>query len=200
MTNFNQFEKSNKTIATKKSKIPSLFSRFKNLMGVGPYLLLLGIILEALTIVMRRWVSIPMSLSFEMQVIFSIVCIIVCLMGIIWFNRWLNLIKVNFSGTESTLVTHGPFNYVRHPLYANLLFTVPPILIACFSDLLFLFTWIVIFVLSHFIIIMEEQVLIRIFGEDYTNYQRFVPALIPYKGAAGRRYRKYCDVSAPKNK
>ena len=45
---------------------------------------------------------------------------------------------------------------------------------------------------------MEEQVLVRIFGEDYRNYQRFVPALIPYKGAAGRRYREYCDVSATK--
>jgi hypothetical protein len=46
---------------------------------------------------------------------------------------------------------------------------------------------------------MEEQVLVKRFGEDYKNYQRFVPALIPYKGAAGRRYREYCDVSTPKN-
>lgn len=197
MTNFNQFEKSNKAIATRRGKTPSLISRIKDLMGVGPHLLLLGIILEALTIASRRWVTLPISLSFELRVVFCMICIVVCLIGMIWFNRWLNLIKVNLSATESKLVTHGPFNYVRHPLYATLLFTIPPILIACFSDLLFLFTWIVIFVISHFIVILEEQVLVRKFGEEYTNYQRFVPALIPYKGAAGRRYREYCNVSTP---
>ena len=199
MTIFSQFKKSTKTITTEKGKTPSLFSRFKSLLGVGPYLLLLGFILEALTIAMRRWVSFPMSLSFEMRVILSIVCIIVCLMGIAWFNFSLNLIKVNLLCDESKLVTHGPFNYVRHPLYATLLFTIPPILIVCFSDLLFLFSWVVIFVLSHFIVNMEEQILVKRFGEDYENYQRFVPALIPYKGAAGRRYREYCNVSTPKN-
>ena len=52
MTNFSQFEKSNKTIATKKGKMPSLFSRFKKFLGVGPHLLLLGFMLEALTIAM----------------------------------------------------------------------------------------------------------------------------------------------------
>lgn len=51
MTNFSQFEKSNKKIATEKGKTPSLYGRFKNLLGVGPHLLLLGFILEALTIV-----------------------------------------------------------------------------------------------------------------------------------------------------
>ena len=183
-------------IAANKSKVKTLFSRIKNLMGVGPHLLLSGTILEVLTIAMRRWVSVPLSLSFEIRVIFYIVCITLCLTGTIWFNRWLNLIKVNLSGNESMLITNGPFNYVRHPLYATLLFTIPPILIACFSDLLFLFAWIVIFILSHFIVTIEEQVLVKRFGEEYRIYQKFVPALIPYKGAAGRRYREYCDVSA----
>lgn len=139
-----------------------------------------------------------MSLSFEIRVIFSIVCIIVCLMGITWFNSSLNLIKANLLCDESKLITHGPFNYVRHPLYATLLSTIPPILIAYFSDLLFLFPWVIIFILSHFVVIMEEQVLVKRYGEDYENYRKFVPALIPYKGAAGRRYREHCDVSTPK--
>ena len=199
MTNFSQFEKSNKTIATEKGKTPSLYGRFKNILGVGPHLLLLGLILEALTIVIRRWVSFPMSLNFEIRVIFSIVCIIVCLMGITWFNSSLNLIKANLLCDESKLITHGPFNYVRHPLYATLLFTIPPILIAYFSDLLFIFPWVIIFILSHFVVIMEEKVLVMRYGEDYENYRKFVPALIPYKGAAGRRYREHCDVSTPKN-
>ena len=199
MTNFSQFERSNKTIVTEKGKTPSLYGRFKNLVGVGPHLLLLGFILEALTIVIRRWVSFPMSLSFEIRVIFSIVCIIVCLMGITWFNSSLKLIKANLLCDESKLITHGPFNYVRHPLYATLLFTIPPILIVYFSDLLFLFPWVIIFILSHFVVIMEEHVLVKRYGEDYENYRKFVPALIPYKGAAGRRYREHCDVSTPKN-
>ena len=170
--------------------MPSLYSRFKSLLGVGPYLLLLGFILEALTIAMRRWVSFPMSLSFEMRVILSIVCITVCLMGITWFNRSLNLIKVNLLDEKRELITHGPFSYVRHPLYSTLLLTAPPMLIIWFSDLLFIFPWVVIFALSHYVVILEERKLIKIFGDNYKKYRRFVPALIPFKGNGGKLYRE----------
>ncbi len=96
---------------------------------------------------------------------------------------------------KSKLITHGPFNYVTHPLYATLLLTVPPLLIIWFSDLLFLVPWVVILILSHYVVFLEERGLIKIFGEDYEKYRRFVPPLLPYKGAGGKLYREHCDKS-----
>jgi len=195
MTNRSKFKENNETIATEKGKIPSLFKRFKNILGVGPHLLLLGLFFEGLTIVIRRWISFPISPTFEMQIILSVPCISVCLLGMIWFNRSLNLIKVNLLDEKIKLITHGPFNYVRHPLYSTLLLTIPPMVVIWFSNLLFLIPWVVILILSHYVVSLEERGLIKIFGEDYEKYRRFVPPLLPYKGAGGKYYHKHCDKS-----
>ena len=175
----------------KKNTSPSLLRRFKNLLGAGPYLLLLGFILEGLTAAVRSWISLPVSMTVKMQVILTGLCLTICLLGMMWFHSSLNLIKVNLLNGHNHLITHGPFNYVRHPLYSTLLITVPPLMIIWFSDLLFIIPWIVMFILSHYVISLEERELIKIFGEDYREYQRCVPALLPYKGAGGQRFRGF---------
>jgi len=185
-------------MAIEKGKISSLLKGLKNLLGAGPHLLLLGLLFEDSTMTVRRWVSFHISLTFEMQVILTVTCITVCLFGMIWFNRSLNLIKVNLLNGKNKLITHGPFNYVRHPLYSTLLITLPPLLIIWFSDLLFLIPWVLMLILSHYVVSLEEKGLIYIFCEDYENYRRFVPALLPYKGAGGKRYREHSDESTPK--
>jgi protein-S-isoprenylcysteine O-methyltransferase Ste14 len=162
-------------------------------------LLLLGLLFEGLTIAIRRWISFPISLSFEVQVIVAVSCIIVCLAGMIWFNLSLNLIKVNLLDEKNKLITDGPFNYVRHPLYSTLLISIPPLVIIWFSDLLFFIPWVVMIILSHYVIFLEERGLVNIFGEDYDKYRRFVPALLPYKGAGGKLYREHCNESAPRS-
>jgi protein-S-isoprenylcysteine O-methyltransferase Ste14 len=109
----------------------------------------------------------------------------------IWFNNSLNLAKVYLQGGEHKLITKGPFNYVRHPLYAILLFTLPPLMIIWYADMLFIIPWVVIFVISQYVVLLEERGLVKAFGEDYKRYREHVPTLLPYKGAGGRRYRKH---------
>jgi len=178
-------------MASKKSKFPSLLIRFKNLIGVGLHLLLLGLLLEALTIAIRRWISFPLSITVKMQVVLTVPCITLCLLGIIWFNSSLNLIKVNLLNGKDKLITHGPFNYVRHPLYSTLLITIPPLMIIWYSDLLFIISWALLLILSHYVVSLEEHGLIEKFGEDYERYRKYVPALLPYKGAGGQRFREH---------
>ena len=185
-------------MAIKKSKFPSLLKRFKNLVGVGPHLFLLSLLLEGLTIAIRRWVSFPISITVKMQVILTVPCITVCLLGMIWFNSSLNLIKVNLLNCKNKLITHGPFNYARHPLYSTLLITIPPLMIIWYSDLLFIIPWVLMLILSHYVVSLEERGLIETFGENYERYRRYVPALLPYKGAGGQRYREHCDEPTPK--
>lgn len=87
------------------------------------------------------------------------------------------------------LIAEGPFAYVRHPLYATLAMTIPPLVMVWLSDLLFFVPWVLIFVIAHPLVRLEERGLIRAFGGDYERHRSYVPALIPYKGAGGKRFR-----------
>jgi protein-S-isoprenylcysteine O-methyltransferase Ste14 len=155
----------------------------------------LGLLLEGLTIVLWQWVSFPIPLTLEAQILLTIPFAAACILGVIWFNRTLNLIKAHLLGGKHELVTHGLFAYVRHPLYATIMMTLPPLVIVWFADLLFFVPWILIVIAAHRVVSFEERGLVEAFGEDYERYQRYVPALLPYKGNGGRRYRDHSDSS-----
>jgi protein-S-isoprenylcysteine O-methyltransferase Ste14 len=167
----------------------SLVERFRCLLGAGGYVLALGFLLEGLAVVARRWISIPVSLAVETQILLTVSCVILCLLGVLWFYRSLNLIKVHLLNGRQDLVTSGPFAYVRHPLYGTLLMTIPPLAIVWFSDLLFFIPWGLLLSIAHSLVRLEERGLIRAFGEEYERYRQRVPALLPYRGAAGRDLR-----------
>ena len=173
------------------SELLSLLRGLKNLLGVGLHLLLLGLLLESVTVAIQQWISFPIPLSFETQVLLTVPCVATCLLGSIWFNRSLNLIEANLQAGKNRLVTHGPFAYVRHPLYSTIMMTIPPLVIIWLSDLVFLVPWVLIVVVAHYVVRLEERGLIEAFGEDYQKYRKYVPALLPYKGAGGQRYREH---------
>jgi protein-S-isoprenylcysteine O-methyltransferase Ste14 len=180
-----------------KSTLYSILRRFKNLVGAGIHLLLIGVFTEAATLVVRTWFSFPLFLTLQLQIMLSAFLLAVCLSGMIWFNRTCNLAKVHLLNGKNELITCGPFAYVRHPLYATLLLTLPPLFIVWYSDLLFLIPWILIFILSHYVVRIEERGLIKLFGEDYQRYRERVPALFPLKRAFGKSVDKDCGVCDP---
>ncbi len=167
-----------------------LLRGIKSLLGAGVHLLLVGFLLEGITLGIQKWISYPFSVTVKMQVLMTVPCIAICLFGVIWFNRSLNLIAVHLLHGKEELITHGPFSYVRHPLYATLMITMPPLVIIWRSDLIFIAPWILIVIASHYIVRIEERGLIKVFGDEYVRYQRNVPALLPFKGAGGQRYRR----------
>lgn len=122
-------------------RILTFAKSLKNLLGVGPQLILTGLFLEGLTIVVQQWASFPFRLDFSIQILLTIPFVIACLSGMLWFNRSLNLIKVNLLNEESKLITNGPFSYVRHPLYSILMITLSPMVVIWLKDLLFLIPW-----------------------------------------------------------
>jgi protein-S-isoprenylcysteine O-methyltransferase Ste14 len=184
------------TTEVEESEKLSLLKRLKNLFGAGLCLLVIGLLLESLTLIIQPWWSIPISLTIEIQVALTIPCIAGCLAGAAWFNSTLNLGKTYLLDGEKKLITKGPFNYVRHPLYATLILTLPQLMIIWYKDLLFLLSWMLIFIAAHSVVLVEERSLLKIFGENYQKYRQYVPALIPYKGAGGKRYRAVCDSMA----
>ena len=165
----------------------SLLRGIKNLVGVGGHLLFLGLVIEGLTLVVRQWISFPISLTFETQVLLTVPFVAAFILGAFWFNRSLNLIRVHLLNRENRLIIDGPFAYVRHPLYSSLLLTIPPLVIVWLSDLLFFVPWVLLLGVSHYVVRLEERGLVEMFGEEYEKYRRHVPALLPYKGAATNR-------------
>jgi protein-S-isoprenylcysteine O-methyltransferase Ste14 len=160
-------------------------------------LILLGLLLEGLILALRRWISLPISINVKIQVVLTIPFVTACLLGMIWFSNSLNLIKVHLLNGKNYFITHGPFNYVRHPLYSTLLIALPPMTVIWFSDFLFIVPWILMLILSHYVVSLEERGLIETFGENYELYQKYVPALLPYKGSGGRRFRRHCSETTP---
>lgn len=173
---------------TARAKLP-LLTKIQNLLGAGLYLLLTAGLTEALTIIARRWVSFPIPLTLEMKTALTSLCVLLCLGGSLWFNATLNLVKTHLLEGKKELLSHGPFNYVRHPLYTTWLMTLPPLLIIWTADMLFLGPWIFLFIIAHYVVRLEERGLREMFGKDYQTYQMYVPALLPYKGAGGAHYR-----------
>jgi len=170
-------------------KLSPVLAGVRNIVGVGMYLLLLGLLLEGITLVIQRWASLPIPLTLRTQVSLTVPCVTACLVGVIWFNRSLNLIRVHLLNGKARLITHGPFAYVRHPLYSTVMMTVPPLIVIWLADYLFFIPWALVLIVSHYVVRLEERGLMAAFGEDYERYRRHVPALLPYKGAGGRRYR-----------
>lgn len=75
------------------------------------------------------------------------------------------------------LVTHGPFAWVRHPLYLGLQ-------IVALGGLLLYRTWTMVFVAANFLGLFlrarrEEEALQTEFGEEWRAYARRVPAWVP---------------------
>jgi protein-S-isoprenylcysteine O-methyltransferase Ste14 len=77
---------------------------------------------------------------------------------------------------QHQLVTHGPFSYVRHPMYLGLQ-------IAAIGGLLLYQTWTFVFVAVNFLALVfrarrEEEALAIEFGDQWTAYANRVPAWI----------------------
>ena len=160
----------------------------KSLVGAGMYLFFVGMLLEGLALLIRQRISFPIQLASEIRILLTVLCVAVFFFGVIWFNRTLNLIKMHLLNGKNELITYGPFAYVRHPLYSTIIMTIPPLAIIWLSDLLFFIPWVLIVVISHYVVRLEERGLIAVFGEEYERYRRHVPALFPYKGAGAQRY------------
>jgi protein-S-isoprenylcysteine O-methyltransferase Ste14 len=138
-------------------KPASLVKGIKHLVGVGMYLLFVGILLEGLALLVRQRISFPVQLASEIRILLTVLCVAVFFFGVIWFNRTLNLIKTHLLNGKNELITYGPFAYVRHPLYSTIIMTIPPLVIIWLSDLLFFIPWVLIVVISHYVVRLEER-------------------------------------------
>lgn len=78
----------------------------------------------------------------------------------------------------SFFTVHGTYQWVRHPLYFFSLLMIWTQVSVTSDRLLFNGFWTIWIIIGTF---LEERDLIASFGDEYRNYQRKVPMLIPYR-------------------
>ena len=102
--------------------------------------------------------------------------------------RWMFVsIGANISETILTkrshqMVTHGPYRWIRHPLYAFALLLLFSLALLASNWFLLAFPCIGLVVFRFIVIPREEVNLIKVFGEQYEEYRRRTGALIPRFG------------------
>ena len=77
------------------------------------------------------------------------------------------------------LVTHGPYRWVRHPLYAGALLEFLSLALVGESWWLFVLVCVAAVLFRFVVIPKEEENLVAAFGREYEEYRRRTGALFP---------------------
>ncbi len=94
--------------------------------------------------------------------------------------------KLTFLGIRSNrLVTSGPYRVCRNPLYAVLMFFLFPGLALLLNSWIILTTSLVGYLVFRKFIHEEEELLERLFGEDYRHYRDITPRCFPIPSRRG---------------
>jgi len=69
-----------------------------------------------------------------------------------------------------TLVTTGPYKYIRHPLYSAFIYSMTGLLALWFESWFLLFSVVVLALIWSFLVQKEEQYMLDKFGKTYRDY------------------------------
>ena len=79
---------------------------------------------------------------------------------------------------DPSVVRKGVFGIVRHPIYLGAILFYLGLLVLTFS-IIALVIWILIIAFHYFIAKHEERLLLEKFGNEYEEYKKEVPMLVP---------------------
>jgi protein-S-isoprenylcysteine O-methyltransferase Ste14 len=133
---------------------------------------------------LARWFGLPLGLA-----------------GVLFIHFTLQALGENLTDTvttrpQQTLVTHGPYRWVRHPYYvAFFLLILATSLLA--ANWLLAASGLLTFALLVRRVPLEERFLIDRFGEDYLEYRRQTGGLIPRLQTVNRRNSSPKPPSTP---
>ncbi|MCP8320916.1 MAG: isoprenylcysteine carboxylmethyltransferase family protein [archaeon] len=161
--------------------------------------LVLMIVFFALGYLLTIVLGLPFSLGFNLPIrLFGLLLLAFVFFFFCWFFKYRKPVDVlistyvtfskvkkrtnlqKLSGRTEPLVIQGPYRYVRHPLYLGVVLLVLGWwLLLDYSFLLFS-AIILLFWFNFVVANFEEKELRAIFGEQYNQYSKEVPKMIPF--------------------
>lgn len=116
-----------------------------------------------------RWLGVPIALSG------------IALFGWMFRHLGLNVTSTSMPRAQATLVTTGPYRWIRHPMYsAALLLVIAATLLT--SNLVVAVGGSIMFILMAARSRLEEERLVEKFGDAYRAYQRQTGRFVPRPG------------------
>ena len=114
------------------------------------------------------------------SVIPSSVLTLLGLLGAVWARIYLGR---NWSGyvtykEDQTLVTTGPYKYIRHPIYTSMILMFIGTILY-YGSLLISTIFVILAITFILRIRKEEEIMIKLFGEKYMDYMKRTKRLIP---------------------
>ncbi len=107
---------------------------------------------------------------------------VACLAAIRWMFMSIgdNISETVLTKRTHQLVTHGPYRWIRHPLYAFALLQLLALGLLASNWLLILFPFIGTVVLRWVVIPREEANLSKVFGKQYEEYRARTGVFLPH--------------------
>ena len=104
-----------------------------------------------------------------------------------WVFRSLgrNVSETVLTKEHHELVTHGPYRWIRHPLYSMAVTLFLAIGLMAANWLILLFAFIVLAFIRMAVVPLEEKALLATFGDQYRDYMRYTGRMFPR--VSGRR-------------
>lgn len=152
-----------------------------------------GIVLAAVILLWQTTTTAIYSVHGPLHYLFYMVSVL-AIFGMVWvvhalktfdpFGRRSMIVHLR-SQQQSPLqlIVHGPYFWVRHPIYFFMLVLIWSTPEMNLDRLIFNTLWTVWIVVGSY---FEERDLVSEFGESYRQYQKIVPMLIPWKGPIGK--------------
>ena len=149
--------------------------RYNNIFGSGPTGVLITVLLWVVALQLSTWVSIPEmhiapTFRWVLIVLFSIDAAVL----LVWSH-----IILPPSVRANTLITNGPYQFVRHPIYAAFIWSGTGIMAMTFKSWLLIVFVIPIHIFWAWHVQKEEKHMIDIFGSAYADYIKTTGQFFP---------------------
>ena len=148
---------------------------YKNIFGCGPTGVLITVLLWILALQISTWISIPeMRIAPTFRYILIVLFSIDSTLLLVWSH-----IVLPPSVRAKTLITTGPYQYVRHPIYAAFIWSGTGIMAMVYKSWLLIIFIIPIHIFWTWHIQKEEKHMLEKFGSEYKNYMNSTGQFFP---------------------
>ena len=149
--------------------------RYNNIFGSGPTGVLTTVFLWIVALQISTWVSIPeMRIAPTFRWILIILFSIDAAVLLVWSH-----IILPPSVRAKTLITTGPYQFVRHPIYAVFIWSGTGIMAMTYKSWLLIFFVIPIHIFWAWHVQKEEKHMIDKFGPAYADYIKTTGQFFP---------------------